>query len=552
MTTAVPVSAFVGGAIQSVALGIVERGDANTSFVTRSVGTVTVTLLLVAGSIIAAAGAPSAPVALVAALAVPTVRGDLVLLLLSSILHMVFWAGQLRPNGVLYSSDVYPLQVAAMIWNNCAPVRPPNRGEDGGTVLVDMLRDQRLLWRATSVDSLFVRSLKVPVYVGICILCAAAEALEAVLFWGWRTVVDRTAGNVTLVDVQGQRQLVLGHTALIADAQLSWLREATMRGGNAAADRVARRVLVRAVHVANLLVHSGHTRLHEHSPHGHAMSEYFQRVANSTLKQALATSQIDELRVLQALPNGNSLTRGQLIPKQVMWARLVAGCSLSLDGSLRWRGPVASAVLVVAQENVEQWAANVSRTAIHRHVYSVMRRWLVDWVMYIWWDLDIPDGAVDDGAAFFGRLRALLLGSLVNNTQSLPHAVGELLVSAPKTDDVVTILAGTLGGGWELWASTAVTASGVPLEAAMEGSGEWLCAGRVVGEDVAVDHRLYVPAPLERVLQTPATAPQGEQARAVLANRMIDTLVARVQAAWEAQPVHLVDALETVAENDIM
>jgi len=67
-----------------------------------------------------------------------------------------------------------------------------------------------------------------------------------------------------------------------------------------------------------------------------------------------------------------------------------------------------------------------------------------------------------------------------------------------------------------------------------------------------VDHRLYVPAPLERVLQTPATAPEGEQARAVLANRMIDTLVARVQAAWEAQPVHLVDALETVAENDLM
>eukprot|EP00168_Porphyra_purpurea_P003108 TRINITY_DN13731_c0_g1_i1.p1 TRINITY_DN13731_c0_g1~~TRINITY_DN13731_c0_g1_i1.p1 ORF type:complete len:466 (-),score=100.54 TRINITY_DN13731_c0_g1_i1:202-1599(-) len=371
-------------------------------------------------------------------------------------------------------------------------------------------------------------------------------------FLGWRLFVgDRSPSNVTLVEVQGQRQLVLGHTALLAGDQLSWLREATMRGGDMAADREARRVLVRAIHEANLLAHGGHTRLHEHSPHGHAMYEYFQRVADATLKRALATSQIDELRVLQTLPNGNSLVCGQLIPKQVMWARLVAGSSLSLNGGLRWRGPVASAVLAVAQENVEQWG-NVSRTAIHRHVYSVMRRWLVDWMMYIWWDLDIPDGAVDDGVAFFGLLRVLLLESLVNNTQSLPHAVGELLVSAPKPDDVVTILGGTLGGGWELWASAAVTISGVPLVTAMGACGEWLCDGRAVGEDVAVDQRLYLPVPLERVLQTPATAPEGQQARALLAGRIVDTLVARVRTAWEALPAHLVDAPETVAENVLM
>lgn len=81
-----------------------------------------------------------------------------------------------------------------------------------------------------------------------------------------------------------------------------------------------------------------------------------------------------QLKVLNGYPSGNMLTRGGVIPKQIMWARLVVGTMKGLDGEGRWRGPVASAVYSVAQQNYDQWRDDVDRTALHRHVYTVSRR----------------------------------------------------------------------------------------------------------------------------------------------------------------------------------
>lgn len=541
---------LAGAAAQAVALGFVDRDDGNTSFVTRAVGTLLVASLFSAGSALAAAASPLPGASAAAGLLVPAARADLGLRLLSRTLQVAFWTGKVRPAAILYANDVFPVQAAAMIWNNCAPIQPAARGQDDATVVTDVLREQQTLWQPTEVDTPLVRAAKIPVYAALRLLCALVEAAEAALFGLWTALSGRSAANTSLVAVQGARRAVLGHTALIADAQLTWLREATMRGGDAAEARAARRVLFRAIHLANLFGHGGHTRLHEHAPDGHAMSEYFQRVTGRRLKAALSAA--DELDILQALPNGNSLTRGHPIPKQVMWARLVAGSQLALDGGARWRGPVASAIFLVAQEHVERWGDSVSRTALHRHVYTCLRRWLVDWVMYIWWELDIPNAAVEDADGFFARLRALLIVSLVNNTMSLPYAVGEMMVSQPKTPDVTVILTCTVGEDWEQWLSVAVIASGEPALQALQSSGEWTCIGRPIGEDVAVNPRLYMMQPLEEVLQTPPTAPVGDQVRAALAARLVDTLVRRVRGAWEALPHRLLDTPDTTAGHDIM
>jgi len=65
--------------------------------------------------------------------------------------------------------------------------------------------------------------------------------------------------------------------------------------------------------------------------------------------------------------------------------------------------------------------------------------------------------------------------------------VNALLSLAPKTGDLAAILAGALGGGRKLWPSTAVTVSGGPPVDAMKASGQWLCTGRAVGEEVVID-----------------------------------------------------------------
>lgn len=550
MSGGVSFAFLAGAAAQAVALGFVDRGDVNTSFVTRAVGTLLVASLFAAGSVLAATASPLPGASAVAGLLVPATRADLVLRLLSRALQVAFWTGKVRPAAILYANDVFPVQAAAMIWNNCAPVQPAARGQDDGTIVTDVLREQRTVWQPTEVDTPLVRAAKIPIYTALRLLCALVEAVEGVLFGMWTALSGRSAANTTLVAVQGARRTVLGHTALISDTQLAWLRESTMRGGDAEEARTARRVLFRAIHLANLFDHGGHTRLHEHPPYGHAMSEYFQRVTGSRLKAALSAA--DQLGILQTLPNGNSLTRGHPIPKQVMWARLVAGSQLALDGGARWRGPVVSAIFVVAQENVDRWGDSVSRTAVHRHVYTCLRRWMVDWAMYIWWELDIPDAVVEDADDFFIRLRSLLLASLVNNTMSLPYAVGEMAVSEPKTPDVTVILACTVGEEWEQWLSSAAIASGEPALPALQSSGEWTCIGRPIGQDVAVSPRLYKTQPLEDVLQTPPTSPAGDQVRAALAARLVETLLRRVRGAWEVLPHHLLDTPDTAAGQTVM
>lgn len=264
-----------GEALQSIALGILVRGDQNSSFRTRAVGTIILALLLFIGSIIAAFASPLADGLIGSALTVPVVRADLVFQLLSRLVHVFIWAGKLRTNKILYVNEVFPLQAAAMIWNDCRPITPPSRGEDENSMVLDILRSQRQLWRPILLDSYTARVAKAPMFFVLQLLCWLFLAIEKCLFMIWRLLFDRGTRNFTPVPVHGQHREVIGHTALISDYQLTWIQDNTMCDGTGTLEqnRQARRVLVRAIHVANLLAHGGYTRLHEHSAGNHAMSE---------------------------------------------------------------------------------------------------------------------------------------------------------------------------------------------------------------------------------------------------------------------------------------
>lgn len=77
---------------------------------------------------------------------------------------------------------------------------------------------------------------------------------------------------------------------------------------------------------------------------------------------------------------------------------------------------MAAALFSIARENIDDWGAGVSRTAMNRHVFSASRRWLVDWMMLIWWEVSIEAGEVDDPAARFAKLRALCAGNIIHIT----------------------------------------------------------------------------------------------------------------------------------------
>lgn len=156
--------------------------------------------------------------------------------------------------------------------------------------------------------------------------------------------------------MQEEARTVTGHTALISDEQLTWIQEYTMHGtvDTMESNREARRVLIRAIHVANLLAHGRYTRLSELGSGGYAMSEYYPFVSENEISgDALGTSVLVKMRVLEQYPHGNRLARGEVVPRQVTWARLVVGRYKELRGEGRWRGPMAIALFTVARENKE-------------------------------------------------------------------------------------------------------------------------------------------------------------------------------------------------------
>lgn len=528
----------------SIALGILDRGDINTSFSTRAIGIIMLALLLVAGATLALLSSPKAEGIFNKALTVPIVRADLVLQMLSRLVHIFVWARKLEPNKLLYANEVFPLQAAAIIWNDCKPVRTYIKGEDEATMVVDILSSQRQLWIPTKLDSVSGRIMKAPVFVVVQLLCWFFRSLEKVLLLLWWLTCDRGTSNAVPVLVDGKHIQVTGHTALISDSQLTWIQDFTMKCNGTLDQRLeARRLLVRALHIANLFSHSNFTRLHEHAADGRAMSEYYAALKDKpVIKNVL--SKVVELNVLTAYPNGNMLEGGSTVPRQVLWARLVVGSMLGLNGEGRWRGPVASAILQVAQDNKAPWGDHLEFNAMQRHVYTVTRRWLIDWIMYIWWEVSIPASAIYDSDAFFARLQHLLLSNLKENTASLPHAVGELAVSAPQSIDVKQMLVLLLGLDWELWLATCVTSSGLPLKTAIEYSREWKCFGCDVGEN-SVDASLYVSIKLEAIIAADENASLGEQARARIAGRILETLTERVRYAWSKLPSRLYDPLET-------
>lgn len=544
---------ILGEGLQSVALGIVERGDINTAFSTRAVGTVMITLLLIVGTLIASFASELSESILFSALTVPVVRADLMVLLLSRLVHIFIWAGKLRPNKILYVNEVFPLQAAAIIWNDCKPIKPHTRGEDENSVLIDILRGQKQLWRPTLLDSTLARVAKTPIYALIQLGTLLFLSVERVLFIVWHLLFDRGERNYTPVPVQGEKRVLIGHTALISDSQLTWIQEYTMRNmvDTLESNREARRVLIRAVHAANLLAHGGYTRLLEHGSGNHAMSEYYSAASgNKMVRDALGTSTFSRLGVLAQCPNGNKLVRGEVVPRQLAWARLVVGSLKGLHGEGRWRGAVAMALFTVARENQELWGESVDRTALHRHVYTVSRRWLVDWIMFIWYEIDITSAIVNEPERLFEKLSDILRENLMHNTQSLPHAVGELAISEPREREVESMVGQMLGADWEIWFENAVLKSGQRLREGLVAAGKWKCTGRAVGTEVTVDSGLYETRRLGEVIDVGENATTEELVRAKIAEQILKRLVERVYDVWIALPHRLLDPPDILYTED--
>lgn len=528
----------LGGTMQALAYGFLGRHDMNTSCTTRFIGTFVIFLLLSTGTVIAAVP-PSRQLAIL----IPIVRADLTLILLARLVKAVVWASRLTRSDVLYNNEVYPLQVAAMIWNDCQPIAPLTRAEDERSMLVDLLLEQRELWRPAPPDSFVMRALRFPLYIVLEASCSIVGAVEAVVSQ-LSTYVVRGMRNLTPVSVQGEQREIMGHTLLVSDHQLKWIQCNMMRGGDILQVRETRRVAIRALHIANLLEHGGYMRLHEHSAGDHAMSEYYSAIQGNDVVKTLL-SKADALSVLSRLKNGNSLQVGSSIPRQILWARIIVGCLAGLRGRVRWRGPVAAAVFTVAQQNLEQFGASINRTAINRHVYTVLRRWLVDWMMFIWWELDVPEIEVEDPDTFFERLHRLWTHNLVHNTLSLPHALGELASSTPRQPDVDGILSWLLGVDWELWLQQTPVVSGTSVSDAIVASGEWQCAGREVTVADRIHSNLYRQMRLRDLIAIGQDAPIGDQARAALAGRILGILTTRVRNAWALLPRRLYDEADS-------
>lgn len=123
---------LAGAVLQSIALTVVDHGDVNTSYATRSVGTIIIAILFALGTIVAAA----APFRLFALL-VPVVRADLVFSVLLRLIRALIWSRRLTPDQLLYVNEVFPIQAAAMIWNDCRPVVPHMPAEDERSLFVD-------------------------------------------------------------------------------------------------------------------------------------------------------------------------------------------------------------------------------------------------------------------------------------------------------------------------------------------------------------------------------------------------------------------------------
>lgn len=73
-------------------------------------------------------------------------RAGLVVLLLSRLVGFFLWVGKPRSNKTLYVKEIFPLQAAAILWNDCKPVKPHTHGEGEYSVLIDILRIQKELW----------------------------------------------------------------------------------------------------------------------------------------------------------------------------------------------------------------------------------------------------------------------------------------------------------------------------------------------------------------------------------------------------------------------
>lgn len=152
---------------------------------------------------------------------------------------------------------------------------------------------------------------------------------------------------------------------------------------------------------------------------------------------------------------------------------------------------------------------------------------------------------VHDDDEFFQVLQGLLLDNVDRHAESLAQAVGELVVSHPRTVHTDSALILTLGDDWANWAQMSQIASGHRLQSAMRQCGEYACVGVQITPQTRLDPAvLRSRQSLRQTINADESMSVAQQTRACIARRVVDVLTRRVKEAWLRQPARLLDPPE--------
>jgi hypothetical protein len=527
-----------GQVLQATALGVLAQADNNIAFQARVNGLLALTLLLVFGTVLVGFYSKNQDwVGVVFFLLL--LRADTSAALLARLARIATWSRRIRPTKVLYETDVWPLQAAALIWNDYQPLKPGNAEEDEDGILTDLAAKECTRWRPMLDDNRFFQAMKTPFWLFFLLMRALAMIGERLALVVWTLAVVRTRPNYLPENLGETGREVTGHTALLTSDQLDWLQEETMKTENSSLSRNARRVVSRALHQANLLQHSAFGRLVEHSLPDMSMNDYYKMVGSNTiLKRIIGAQSVARLGLFRQLGNGNVVPAGGHATKQVLWARLVAGSHKSLEELTTWRGSVVGAVYQHQYQLKDVMASGGE--PIHRHIYSVYRRWMVDLVVALWWTLEFSSNDVLDD----DLVRTLLLEKLSDgqkhNTASLPHAIGEWITASARTNPEEQALNVILGVEWNTWADSVVPeAEGLTLREMAAASGEWHQYQGITLAETGVPQRLYASKSIAAVLRDNTTgmvedpehySVQADLVRVTILRRVVETLVEKVLA----------------------
>ncbi|CAM9836311.1 unnamed protein product [Scytosiphon promiscuus] len=342
-----------------------------------------------------------------------------------------------------YTHDVFPLQVAALIWNDGK--FPDMRGSsvEDKSSLVIRLSAETLRWRPFWKSENAVLALaKLPVFLVIFCVYSTLRGLEAILYeLVYRVLMWSFLGGLPLPPGVPRRYAFrLGTAALVSKVQLDMIQRKVCLDGQMFDMAQARRVFVRALHTANLLSTPQFERLMDHAPRLLNNNELASRLKNKLKERVLKSSVPGELGVLTRLTIANTYESGKQASRTAVWGRCLVGAQQAIEagGEPSPKGFIVAAVLNVS-EDIRVLAGDYNKFPCLLHWYTVTRRWFVDFTMFVWWDLSAENRFVVERAylatlftdfAKIDRYNRLSLGqsvSMINTAASLSPSHSKLV-----------------------------------------------------------------------------------------------------------------------------